>query len=101
MNIKENIIEYCKLNKIVDTESFINECLTIGFNIKKYGISPKDNFQIEKNIKHIDETIKDNIKENTSTQQKEEECSKKENKVLPNVDNVKKITKKKIKIIKK
>lgn len=36
--------QYCKLNGMKTTEEFnkfLNECITIGFNIKKYGTGPQ------------------------------------------------------------
>lgn len=38
--LNDDIILYCELNSIDDTEAFIQECIVIGFNIKKYGNSP-------------------------------------------------------------
>jgi hypothetical protein len=34
------IESFCKLNKITDITEFINECITIGFNIKEFGTTP-------------------------------------------------------------
>lgn len=71
MKIKEEIEKYCNLNSIKNIDDFINDCLTIGFNVKKYGYSPQNNFNIEQNIISkienndenktpiIDETIKE------------------------------------------
>lgn len=71
MKIKEEIEKYCNLNSINNIDDFINDCLTIGFNVKKYGYSPQNNFNIEQNIISkiknndenktpiIDETIKE------------------------------------------
>ena len=48
------IEEYCKLNNIEDTNAFANRCATQGFNIVKFGLSPKDNIERENNgIKDI------------------------------------------------
>ena len=48
------IDEYCKMNNIEDINAFANRCATQGFNIVKYGLSPKDNVEREtKGIKDI------------------------------------------------
>lgn len=48
------IEEYCKMNGIEDTNAFANRCATQGFNIVKFGLSPKDNIEREnKGIKDI------------------------------------------------
>ena len=48
------IEEYCKLNDIEDINAFANRCATQGFNIVKFGLSPKYNIEREKNgIKDI------------------------------------------------
>ena len=48
------IEEYCKLNNIEDINAFANRCATQGFNIVKFGLSPKDNIERENNgIKDI------------------------------------------------
>ena len=48
------IEEYCKLNGIEDINAFANRCATQGFNIVKFGLSPKDNVEREnKGIKDI------------------------------------------------
>ncbi len=48
------IEEYCKMNGIEDINAFANRCATQGFNIVKFGLSPKDNIEREnKGIKDI------------------------------------------------
>ena len=48
------IEEYCKINGIEDINAFANRCATQGFNIVKFGLSPKDNIEREnKGIKDI------------------------------------------------
>lgn len=42
------IDEYCKLNDILDIEAFKLKCMQVGFSIEKYGISPKDNVNKER-----------------------------------------------------
>jgi hypothetical protein len=51
----EEIDEYCKLNDILDIETFKLKCMQVGFNIEKYGVSPKDNV----NKEHQQETKKE------------------------------------------
>ena len=36
----EDIKKFCELNNIDDVEKQINECLTYGFNVLKYGDNP-------------------------------------------------------------
>jgi len=46
MDIKINESQYseiklfCELNKIQNIQEFINECITIGFNVKQFGTTP-------------------------------------------------------------
>lgn len=47
--ILKDIKNYCNLNLIDDVDGFINKCLTYGFNIIRYGVSPKDNVRREIN----------------------------------------------------
>ena len=47
MSIKKDIERYCKINNISDVDAFIDDCLIKGFNIVKYGLTPKENFDIE------------------------------------------------------
>ena len=50
----KDIDEYCKMNGIEDINAFANRCAIQGFNIVKYGLSPKDNIEREtKGIKDI------------------------------------------------
>jgi len=56
--IKEEIIEFCKLNKIKNIDKFTLDTLQIGFNVEKYGNAPwQQEIEIEK------EVIKEIIKE--------------------------------------
>lgn len=45
--ILADIESYCALNEIEDTEQFVVKCVTAGFNIERYGLSPKDNRERE------------------------------------------------------
>lgn len=41
--LKKEIKDFCKLNEISDYDGFFYECLEVGFNVARYGMSPKDN----------------------------------------------------------
>lgn len=49
-NIKDDIWQYCMLNDITDINEFIIKMLTQGFNTQKYGSTPFDFSQKEKEI---------------------------------------------------
>ncbi len=46
-SLERAITVYCKANGIDDIDTFANNCMRQGFNIVKYGISPKDNIERE------------------------------------------------------
>lgn len=46
-NLYEKIIDYCKLNRINDINTFCEECLNYGFNVVRFGSSPFDNLRRE------------------------------------------------------
>ena len=50
MDIKTDIKNFCKANKIDDIDSFVDKCLLQGFNVIKYGLSPQDNFMADKKL---------------------------------------------------
>lgn len=96
MKIKEEIEKYCKLNFINNIDDFINDCLTIGFNVKKYGYSPQNNFNIEQNvISKIKNNNEDKIPIVDKTIKEEENIDK------SNIDKKAVKVNKKVKIIKK
>jgi hypothetical protein len=66
--IEKEIKEYCNLNNISDVAGFITQCLLIGFNVQKYGMSPSDN------IKRESETIKTNNINRESKSKEKESC---------------------------
>ena len=43
----QDISRYCQMNNIEDVESFIGNCLMQGYNIVKFGYTPKDNLRRE------------------------------------------------------
>ena len=53
MDIKTDIKNFCKANKIDDIDSFVDKCLLQGFNVIKYGLSPQDNFKKENEISNF------------------------------------------------
>ena len=67
--LERQIRQYCEINEIEDINAFANRCLSKGFSIIKFGISPIDNIQREnKGIKDVDkkeykQQTKSNIKE--------------------------------------
>lgn len=96
MKIKEEIEKYCNLNSINNIDDFINDCLTIGFNVKKYGYSPQNNFNIEQNIiSKIENNDEDKTPIIDKTIKEEENIDKN------NIDKKTVKVNKKVKIIKK
>ena len=63
--LEKSIRSYCEFNGIEDINAFANRCAMQGFNIVKFGVSPKDNIDRENN------GIKD-IKKNASSTKKKE-----------------------------
>lgn len=66
--LDKEILEYCKLNGISDVELFTNQCLLNGFNIIRYGTSPKDNIErqngkvvAENNVTNDDKKEKEQV----------------------------------------
>ena len=62
--LEKQIRQYCEYNEIEDVNAFANRCLSQGFNIVKFGVSPSDNKERENN------GIKD-FKKNESRKEKE------------------------------
>ena len=69
--LEKSIRSYCEFNGIEDVNAFANRCAMQGFNIVKFGASPKDNIDRENN------GIKD-IKKNASSTKKKEPPRKNE-----------------------
>ena len=96
MKIKEEIEKYCNLNSINNIDDFINDCLIIGFNVKKYGYSPQNNFNIEQNvISKIEKNNEDKTPIIDKTTKEEENIDKN------NIEKKAVKVNKKVKIIKK
>ena len=43
----QDISRYCQMNDIEDVDSFITKCLMQGYNVVKFGYTPKDNLRRE------------------------------------------------------
>lgn len=71
--LEKSIRSYCEFNGIEDINAFANRCAMQGFNIVKFGVSPKDNIDRENN------GIKD-IKKNASNTKKKESRTEDERK---------------------
>lgn len=103
----KDIYEYCKMNGIEDINAFANRCAIQGFNIVKYGLSPKDNIEREtKGIKDNKDVKTRKKKELVPTNEGEQEQSpksdggKKEKEIKP-AEKGKEVIVRKIQIIKK
>ena len=105
--LERQIRQYCELNEIDDVNAFVNRCATQGFNVIKFGTSPKDN--VERETKGIKDIKKQNGKKETDTsrlekqspiERKESSSSKKEE-IKPTEERKEGITVRKIQIIKK
>lgn len=107
--LEKFIRSYCEFNGIEDVNAFANRCAMQGFNIVKFGASPKDNIDRENN------GIKD-IKKNASSTKKKEPPRKNEIKqkeqeavgieefkeeIQPTEEKKENVTVRKIRIIKK
>ena len=71
--LEKSIRSYCELNEIEDINAFANRCAMQGFNIVKFGVSPKDNIDRENN------GVKD-IKKNATNGKKKESRTEDERK---------------------
>ena len=107
--LEKSIRSYCEFNGIEDVNAFTNRCAMQGFNIVKFGASPKDNIDRENN------GIKD-IKKNASSTKKKEPPRKNEvgqkeqeavgieefkEEIQPTEEKKENVTVRKIRIIKK
>ena len=107
--LEKSIKSYCELNGIEDINAFANRCAMQGFNIVKFGVSPKDNIDRENNgVKDINKNASNTKKDKSSREdkgeQKEQESvgreeSKEESKQTE--ERKENITVRKIRIIKK
>ena len=105
--LEKQIRQYCELNEIEDINAFANRCLSQGFNIIKFGVSPKDN--VEREIKGIKDIKKTNGKKEVDTKgveeqptiKREESATVKKEESKPTEERKEGITVRKIQIIKK
>lgn len=100
--LEKQIRQYCELNGIEDINAFANRCLSQGFNVVKFGSSPKNNMERElKGIKDPKETEK-KIKKTPIVKEIPRQI---ENEVktndIPKENKVEQVTVRKIKVIKK
>jgi hypothetical protein len=105
--LERQIRQYCQLNDIEDVNAFANRCANQGFNIIKFGTSPKDNFEREtKGIKDIKktngkkETHNEAVERQPSVKREEPTTSEKEES-KPTEERKEGVTIRKIQIIKK
>ena len=68
--LEKSIRSYCEFNGIEDVNAFANRCAMQGFNIVKFGVSPKDNINFNLN----------DIKKNASSTKKKESRTEDERK---------------------
>ena len=108
--LEKSIRSYCELNEIEDINAFANRCAMQGFNIVKFGVSPKDNIDRENNgVKDIKKnatarTKKEPPRENKGEQKKEQEPIRREEpkeESKPVEERKEKVTVRKIQVIKK
>jgi len=105
--LERQIRQYCELNEIEDINAFANRCLSQGFNIVKFGISPKDNVEREtkgiKDIKITNGKKEVDIKgvEEQPTTKREEPTAVKKEESKPTEERKEGVTIRKIQIIKK
>lgn len=106
--LEKSIRSYCELNGIDDVNAFANRCAMQGFNIVKYGISPKDNMERENNgIKDIEKNVKGKLKQESSPKDegKQEKVggaeTKVEEEIKPSKESKENVVVRKIRVIKK
>jgi hypothetical protein len=104
--LEKSIRSYCELNGIEDINAFANRCAMQGFNIVKFGVSPKDNIDRENNgIKDIEKNASNvKKKEPPREEQKEQEIVGREElkeESQPIEERKENVTVRKIRIVKK
>lgn len=107
--LEKSIRSYCEFNGIEDINAFANRCAMQGFNIVKFGVSPKDNIDRENNgIKDIKKNAsnakkKEPLRENKGEQKEQETVGREELKEesQPIEERKENVTVRKIRIIKK
>jgi hypothetical protein len=105
--LEKQIRQYCQVNDIEDINAFANRCANQGFNIIKFGTSPKDNFEREtKGIKDIKKTNGKKETHNEAvdgkpTVKREEPTTSEKEESKPTEERKEGVTIRKIQIIKK
>lgn len=108
--LEKSIRSYCEFNGIEDINAFANRCAMQGFNIVKFGMSPKDNIDRENNgIKDIKKNGKNSKKKESPREDEGEQKKTKEpvgreehkEESVPTEERKENITVRKIRIIKK
>lgn len=70
-SLETDIMNFTKINNIENINEFLVKCLRDGYNIVKYGTSPKDNFNNEnKPLKDYESTEESNIEGLEKTKKK-------------------------------
>ena len=106
--LEKSIRSYCEFNGIEDINAFANRCAMQGFNIVKFGVSPKDNIDRENNgIKHIEKNVKRKVKQEPlpKVEGKQEKVggteTEREEEIKPNKESKENVVVRKIRVIKK
>lgn len=107
--LEKSIRSYCEFNGIEDVNAFANRCAMQGFNIVKFGASPKDNIDRENNgikdiKKNASSTKKKEPPRKDKGEQKEQETVGREEfkeEIQPTEERKENVTVRKIRIIKK
>ena len=107
--LEKSIRSYCEFNGIEDVNAFANRCAMQGFNIVKFGASPKDNIDRENNgikdiKKNASSTNKKEPPKKNEVEQKEQEAVGREKfkeEIQPTEEKKENVTVRKIRIIKK
>ena len=56
-NIKEEFEKYCKLNEITEIDGLAFKCFTIGFNVEKYGPTPRGQKEVIEKVIEVEKII--------------------------------------------
>ena len=105
--LERQIRQYCEFNDINDVNAFANRCANQGFNIIKFGTSPKDN--VEREVKGIKDIKKNNEKKEAHNEaverqpsvKREESATSEKEESKPTEERKEGVTIRKIQIIKK
>lgn len=74
---KQEVAEYCNMNKIYDIDEFVFNCFKQGFDIKKYGINPFKKEEVKLEEPKIEETKQiEEVSENSKMKMLQETLAK-------------------------